>query len=739
MSSAHHVSTAFILASAVLAATAFGQSSDPLTLRLDSSDSTALFSPPNTGTTNPAPEKLSLAPVIVTAEKQEQNVQNVPASVAAITAQQINDGNIDTVKKASFYVPDIVVSEFTNRRLSFPFVRGIGSGRNSPAVTTYIDGVPQLSFATSNQELYDVQRYEFLRGPQGTLYGRNTLGGVINIYTGEPSNKLEANLRQDYGNFNAIDERGMINLPIIKDVLAIRISGGYDSRDGYTTNLLTGNDLDSKQSFFGRAAIDFKPTDRIELTLRINGEQDRDGDYALGDLTSIRQDPWRVAHDFEGFSHRDLAGLSLTARVNLDFATFTSITAYKGWESRDVTDLDAGPLDAIRRDNRERQTEFTQEFRLASPKDAPLTICDHIAFSWIAGAFVFNTDYRQHAMNDYRAGAVPLITPVPFQQFDNGAIHSTGIGLFGEGTLTFFEKLDLTLGLRWDYEHGDASLDSSNTLGFPPATAQTPSAEFSNVSPKLTLAYHWTGDLMTYATAQEGFKSGGFNTSAPAGKEAFGSEHSWNYETGIKSSWLDHRLQANLAAYYINWTDMQLDVPTGSPGVYYIDNVGTAYSFGLEGELTAKPAERWDIFTGASWGRAKFEQYVQPSGVSAAGNVLPFAPEINWNAGSQYRYQFDKNLYAFVRGEFVLISQYNYDASALAKQDMYSLTNFRVGIGGSTDLLGGTATWRLEGHVDNAFNTVYAPLAFPFQLAQSGYVGENGPPRTFGVSLTLGF
>jgi iron complex outermembrane receptor protein len=184
---------------------------------------------------------------------------------------------------------------------------------------------------------------------------------------------------------------------------------------------------------------------------------------------------------------------------------------------------------------------------------------------------------------------------------------------------------------------------------------------------------------------------------------------------------------------------MQLDVPTGAPGVFFIDNVGKAYSYGLETELTARPVEPWEIFTGLSLGHARFEEYIQPSGASAAGHALPFAPVATWNAGTQYTLHLNRDLYAYARGEFLLVSEYNYDASAAQAQDLYTLTNFRVGLGGRFDALGGAVNWRLEGYVDNAFDTVYVPLAFPFALAPSGYVGENGAPRTYGVRLSLGF
>jgi len=678
------------------------------------------------------PTHWSLDPVVVTAQKRPENAQDVSASLTAISAQTIQDANIQNILDAAAYAPDVNMSHFTNRRLVFPFIRGIGSGRNSPAVTTYIDGVPQLSYATANQEFLDVHGVEFVRGPQGTLYGRNALGGVINVNSNTPTNKLTLESTSTAGNYHFLDERATVNVPVIKDVLSVRVSGGASGRNGYATNLVTGNDVDRKEAEFGSLAVWFAPSADWDFTLRIHAERDRDGDYALSDLSSIRATPWRVSHGFEGDSLRDIAGTSLTANYFTQYATFTSVTGFQDWRSQDLTSLDYTPGDLIRRQNRERQNDFTQELRAASPTDHPLVLCDAAKLSWVGGLFVFASDYQQHVGNTYRPAAVPALgLPFAFTQYNDAALRDLGLGVFGQATITIFDKLDLTAGIRFDAERDTAGLAGYTDSPYLPTSSAHPASSFDNVSTRWGAAWHWTPDLMTYADASQGYKAGGFNATAPVDKTAFNPEHAWNYEVGTKSSWFDKRLTANVDYFYIDWRHMQLDVPTGTPDTYFIDNVGQAHSQGAEFELTGRPQKNLEIFGGVSYMQSQFDSYTQPSGISAHGNDLPFAPDVTWNVGAEYSHKLCDQATAFIRAEEVGTSRYFYDASNAASQGAYAMTNFRLGIRGHH--------WALEGYVENAFEAHTVPMAFPFQLAPSGYVGENGIPRLYGVSLRLDF
>ncbi len=678
----------------------------------------------------PAADSFTLSPVYVNAEKREQDAQDVPASFTVVSGRTLQQAGVTTINETGGYVPNLTFSAFTASRESFPFIRGIGSGRNSPAVTTYIDGVPQLSFATSNQQLVDIDHIEFLRGPQGTLYGRNTLGGVINVYSRRPTNDWSADLSITGGNYNMQDYRGVISGPLVKDQLYISVSGGFFKRDGYTENTVTGHDLDHKEESFGRVQILWTPTKEWDIRLSLNGEHDHDGDFGLNDLASVRSHPFRVQRDFEGFTHRDFWQPALVASYKGPQVDFTSITAYQFWRSHEVTDLDYTPADLIRRDNSEKQKNFYQELRLSSSEKHPVVLCKEAKLSWIIGASGFTSDYKQLAGNEFRPNAVALFgLPAPLTSFEQASLSDWGVGVFGQSTLTIWDKLDLTAGIRYDYEQKGAHL--ANFASIAPAFGTTVNGDdsFDQFSPKFAVAYHCTKDVMIYGSAAKGYKSGGFNAQSPAGSEEFGAEKSWSYETGIKTSWLKNRLEVNAAVFYIDWSDLQLDTPTATPAQFFIENAGKAYSKGFELEAIAHPIDNLDLFAGIGFVHAKFGGGSRNQGASISNNDLPYAPETTWNVGGQYTIKINKELSTYLRAEVFGTGQYFYDASNGASQDSYVLTNFRIGVAGKN--------WRLEGWMRNAFNEKYVPLAFPYQLASSGYIGEAGAPQTWG--FTLGF
>ncbi|MCL2647855.1 MAG: TonB-dependent receptor [Phycisphaerales bacterium] len=721
-----------VLENAAIAAVLLFASANTWSQEATSQPASAATQPaPAIATTQPAPQTepsekpLSLEPILVNAEKRRQAVQDVPQSISVITAQALRDGGVSEILDASMYAPNVNIAHFNNRRLSFPYFRGVGSGENAPAVTTNYDGVPQLSFRTTNLEFLDIHDIEFIRGPQGTLYGRNSMGGVINIYSNPPTNKFSFDSSTTVGNYNYFDERAAANFPIVTDHLALRIAGGYSTRDGYTKNDLTGHDVDSKEASFGKLQLWFAPNDQFDMTLRLNAERDRDGDYPLGDLAAIRSRPWHVSHGFEGNSLRDVGAASLTMNYYTEYATFTSISGYTYWRSQDLTGLDYTPYDLIRRQNRENENDFSQEFLLASPKDRPLALNDNVKLAWLVGAFGFVSDYGQDAVNNLS----PALQQPVSQVGSLAAINQRGIGIFGQATLTLYDKLDLIAGARFDAERDHAVLGSFTEYG--PNPSLIPSKTFNNYSTQWGLAYHWTPDLMTYATAAQGYKAGGFNASPLAPQFSYAPDSNWTYEAGVKSTWFKNRLALNACYFYTDWRNMQLDnlLPDGSA---YINNAGKTHSQGVEFEANARPTDNLELFAGVAYLQSQFDTTIPALGINH-GNDLPFAPNIDWNVGGEYSMKLCKSAQAYLRVEEFGSGRYFYDATNLASQGAYAMTNFRLGIRGRH--------WNVEGWVENAFEAHTVPLAIPYDrsFAPSGYVGESGIPRLYGVTLRVDF
>jgi iron complex outermembrane receptor protein len=304
--------------------------------------------------------------------------------------------------------------------------------------------------------------------------------------------------------------------------------------------------------------------------------------------------------------------------------------------------------------------------------------------------------------------------------------------LFGQATFTVRESLDFTVGARFDHESKEAAI----TTGFNPPIAGPPvvvSADrsFSNVSPQFAVAYRLAPDRLIYASIARGFKAGGFNPASPTGNETYGEEDSWNLEGGLKAMLAGGRVLANASVFATRWSDLQLDVPNPLvPAQFYVANVGSASSQGVELELRGRPASGIDLFSALGFTHARFGDETFARGVSVADNELPYTPGVTFSIGADVSHAISSEVSIYGRGEVAASSGFQYDEANSAEQDAYSLVNLRVGARG----------YRLFGEawVRNAFDTQYVPLAFPYPgLAPSGFVAEPGRPRTFGV--TFGF
>jgi iron complex outermembrane receptor protein len=252
------------------------------------------------------------------------------------------------------------------------------------------------------------------------------------------------------------------------------------------------------------------------------------------------------------------------------------------------------------------------------------------------------------------------------------------------------------------------------------------------VSPQFAVGYRVTPEHNVYASAARGYKAGGYNPAALPGSEAYGEEHAWHVEAGVKSSIAGGKAAASAAVFFIDWDDLQLNVPNPFvPGQFYISNVGGASSSGIEFDLTARPHQLVDVFASFGYTNASFADGTSAMGADVSGNNLPFTPDYTALFGAQLNRAITSSINAFVRGEAVLSGGFEYDEANTRGQEAYSLVNVRAGAR-SKYLFG-------EVWLRNAFDTQYVPIAIPYQFAQSGFIGENGRPRTFGVSFGVTF
>jgi len=538
-----------------------------------------------------------------------------------------------------------------------------------------------------------------------------------------PSKDWTGGLEGQYGNYNLHDARADASGPVIADALSFRVGGGYSERDGFTKNVNTGHDVDYRSDWFGKGQLLYNPAADWTLRLIVSGERDRDGDYPLGDLAAIRANPHTVSLRYEGYANRDIASPTLVLSHQGGAVDFVATSGGVWWKTYDSTDLNYAAAQGgfpVPHFNQEEDFQFTQEFRLASGKDAPIKLGDQAELKWQTGLLVFTQNYKQD-------------TGEPSFGSDRQAdLDDVGVGVYGQATLTLFDKLDLIAGARFDYESKRGDLLNA---GQGVVSRASLGSDFTEGSPQAAAAYRFAEKQMFYGEVSRGYKAGGFNnaTAPSLSLAAYGKEYSLNYEVGYKGTFHDDRLKVTAAAFYTDWSRLQLN-HIGVGGQTYIANAGGADSKGLELELAARPVKWLELFAGVAYDDARFLSDASDGGLGVSGNHIPYAPDYTANAGAELTYELCSAVTAYVRGDVELYGGFAYDPSNQASQSAYSIANFRGGMRGKH--------WFAEGWARNAFDSNYVPIAIAyggFLGAPSGYVGESGAPVTFGVKAGILF
>jgi iron complex outermembrane receptor protein len=662
---------------------------------------------------------------IISAPKLHQDLLSSPLSATVSSRDFLDSAMVRTVKDAAIHAPNTFFTEFSARKLSNPRFRGIGSSAMHPGITTYLDGVPQFNANSSSLELLDIEQIDFVRSPLGALYGRNTVGGLINITSRRPSlSSFSGEFQTTFGSYNLYDFRGSVTTPLIQDQLGFSFAGGHTERDGFSTSTLTGNDIDNRSANFGKAQFLWTPGDELEVRLVIAGESANDGDYALNDLAALRHQPRQTTSDFAGFTSRDVFMPTLLVTYHANDFDFTSTTGYVGWETIDSTDFDNLPFPLSTLYNREKMSTWTQEFRFANPATKPITLGPEATLRWQAGIFLFSANYEQQAT----ASLNPPLSLAPSQALNQAQIADLGIGTYVQSTLTLRDRIDITTGLRCDYENKDADLLYTSLPAPGPSSRVNANRSFNQVTPQAAISYRLKPDLMAYFSMAGGYKAGGFNSIGPS---TYGEEHSWNYEMGFKGRALDDKAGFSLAAFHTDWRDVQLNQSLGINQVF-TTNSGDAISQGLELNLDYKLNRLISIFGSSGWQDTHFLANASNGGLPISGRQLPFTPDYTTSFGFVIDVPITSRVNLYARADIQTIGSFNYDAQNTVSQDAYTLANFRFGIRGGP--------WHAEAFVNNAFGTNYIPVAISHPgLAPSGFVGESGAPTTIGLRAGIRF
>lgn len=598
----------------------------------------------------PAPLDRAKAPssqleeIVVSATRRAVRVEDVPISITAFSSADIERNRIENIGDFADRVPGVTFITYLGSESYFS-IRGIStiddSTGTSQPVLLFVDDVVTTGVADAKPDLFDIDHIEVLKGPQGTLFGRNAVGGVISIYTKDPSFRTEAKADVTYGNDNLVELNGMFNTPIIDDKLAGRIVVTTHNRDSYENDVTTQDKVGYENHYTARGKLLFTPTEGVKSVLGFDYLKETNSDvvWVEGNFHPML-DPGLVfgpnlTSQAEPISETRRRIWSLTDRTDwaTPVGTVTSITAYRNVHSDSLTAFPSGPAaNVIGLITRSDDTQFTEELRLASPIDQRLR--------WIAGVYYLHSDKARPDRELFNilpgaAFAPPVAKALIFESFIDQNTTTDTPAAFADLTYALLPTLDFSVGARYTSEKksGHSGLDPATLLNGPPISADY-AQTWSAFTPKFTLTYKPTESLMSYATASKGFQSGGFNVqgSTAAGLQTpFKPEYVWNYEVGSKLDGLDHRLQANIAAFIDKYTDLLLVSYTPATQLFLTTNAGAAEMKGVEMDFSALPVPWLTVGASFAYLDGRFTNYVINNGPGTpptvyTGNRIPFAP-----------------------------------------------------------------------------------------------------------------
>jgi iron complex outermembrane receptor protein len=724
--------------------------------------------------------------VVVTARRREESLQDVPISVTAFSGEKLDVRGAPDITALQRSTPNLTlqVSRGTNSTLT-AFIRGIGQQDPlwgfEPGVGLYVDDVYLARPQGAVLDIFDIERIEVLRGPQGTLYGRNTIGGAVKYVTKRLGDEFSGKLRAELGNYNERNLVGSVVLPVA-DGVAIGGALAWYNRDGYGKNFTTGAETNNKDVLAGRISVELTPSDKLFVRLALDRTEDRSN--ANHGHREVREPNTNTAvlpgvyDTLAGIGDDNKVmtqGASLTGEWSVsDVVTLKSITAWReGASSGKGIDFDglAQPfLDIGGNGKIYKDRQFSQEFQAQIEADR---------LQGVVGVYFMDSRASGAFDTILGRGLVPeaVLVPTPsaataLTQLTTGSVDTESYAVFGDLNYDLSDRLKVSLGARWTRDEKAGTVFKANylgTLGSPlvkpyvtpfPFPFNVPQIltnyanrkTFEEFTPRLSVSYELNDDVNVYAAYGRGFKSGGFDmrgdaTATPGTKNGYDSEIVNSYEIGLKGDFLDRRLRANAAIFNTDYKGQQVttQVPklTPPPGVVsFVDNVGSSRIRGAEVEASAVFSKDVSLDLTFGYIDAKFEKF--PVFDLATGKTIDvastrrFQNTPKYNASATLNWRTD-----LAGGQLAILPALSYRSSVhlfetpipSIDQKGFTLADLSV-VWTSAD-----AGWRIGAHGRNLTNERYRTGGYNFpsnQFAQS-VIGFYGPPRTFKVAVERRF
>lgn len=569
-----------------------------------------------------------------------------------------------------------------------------------------------------NVGLFDLERVEILKGPQGTLYGRNSESGVVNVVTRQPGNEFESKLTGECGSYDSFRSAASVKGPIIREELFLGMAFQYDTFGGFAENISNGDDtVMDREHVDGRATLRWTPSTRWDVSFIAYGQDydDCGGGYRFidGPLATKRFD---VQKDTEEYVKQ--TGNSQVLRIKKDGDAFDFISVSSAlYQSLDKqNDSDLWNNSSNRKENvfKIEERQYSQEVRIASAGEGP--------FEWLAGLYGFVEETSFDYQYDFLSRGTTYMHPIT-------DIDASGCAAFGQGTYTLFERLHLTAGQRFDHQtlEGEQKDDIRNA-------AFDGELNFDEILPKISASLDIAENAMGYLSASKGYIVGGFNwLNATPDTFSYDPEYTWNYEAGTKATWFSGGLVTNVSMFYVDIEDKQVTEYDYDTLATTVTNAAKARSQGVEVQFHAAPLAGLELFAGFGYAESKFDDFkaTEWNDDNSAliekdydGNDLPYAPGYTYNLGAQYRHASG----LFFRADFFGTDRFYGDSANTSSQDSYETLNLKLGY----------EKERFDLYVwgKNAFDEEY----LTYVASYGDYaIGLDGEPRIFGVTANIRF
>jgi iron complex outermembrane receptor protein len=728
-----------------------------------------------------AADESRLEEVVVTATRRTESAQDIPVSITAVSADVLDTAGVVDARDLVALAPNLSTQGSFGRTAPSFFIRGIGNTQfNTNAnskVGVYVDDVYLNSPAVQGVQLFDIERVEIARGPQGYLFGQNTTGGLVRAIVEKPriGAGLTGEINATVANYDEIDVDGALGFDL-GERAAARLSVTSLQSKGYQENRLLGTDEGDTDVLAGRAQLLFAPSDDLEFLLNIHGSQD-DSElipykqlglvdpatfgpcpapglgssctdfFGYDDTTDYHEGMYDMPNQF---NHVDAEGASLTINWQLAASALTSVTAYEQNDSEIHEDTDVSPNDVVHGDYTGSPEQFSQEIRLTSTSDGPLR--------WLGGLYYFTEDYdgsAHFAIRGFGPGALTGFGTTLEGAGQSSSMQTDSYAVFGNVDYSFSDQLRLSVGLRYTHEEKDVDyvgfITNSNdvlpedfidgddviAIGLFQTIDFHEKKDWDDVSGRISLDYRFTPDVLGYVSYARGFNSGNYNGGAffdQSEATLVDPEKLNAYEIGVKSELADGTVRLNADVFYYDFKDQQAFIlASGSGGAPFqqLSNAAASTLYGAEAELVWKPVEALLLQAGAGYTHSKFDEFNSPLGGDLSGNELPSAPEWNFNLMARYEWQLSAGTLAISADtKFTDDQFFSVNNDPLLAQDAYWLTNARIEFAAPND------RWSVAVWARNLADEDY--FVAGFDLASFGFDQlVVGAPRTYG--LTVGF